>query len=249
MDRRPSTFAVSVGGIVLAIGAVTFITSSSLAAMYQAPIWLDAIVGGLSFPVAALAWHGIHERRDRDGEPLFGPWGRLALRQVVISGILLGLCFGVLRDETEEALAEHRGWIVGHTQKRTAEDCDIRGGTHPDWRKDLRAARAEAARTDKPLLILFTADWCHYCEELKRETLCAPEVVEMIDEDYVGVMLDDESVDRRIKDEFRVTGFPKLIVLTPGPDERTLSRNPGGWEREKVGPWLERQLERAKTER
>ncbi len=213
--------------------------------MFQAPIWLDAVVGALAFPVAALAWHAVDEWRSRGHDRLFGAWWRLALRQAFISVALLALCFGPLRAATDQALAEHRGWIVGYTQHRTAEGCDVRGGTHPDWGEDLDAGRAEAERTGKPLLLFFTAEWCHYCEELQRETLCAPDIVETIDEDYVGVVLHDETVDPRIKDEFHVTGFPKLMVLTPGPDERLLGRSPGGWDREQVGPWLDQQLSRA----
>jgi thiol-disulfide isomerase/thioredoxin len=44
------------------------------------------------------------------------------------------------------------------------------------WRKDLHAAKQEAAAGSKPLLLYFTATWCGPCQAMARETWPQPQV-------------------------------------------------------------------------
>ncbi len=233
---------------LLGLGGLAFMTSSSLAAMYQLPIWAAASLGALSFPVAGLVWDLARERaRPTSSRRWLTRAARLAARQLVVIGALLGVAFGPLESTTKQALAEHRGWIVGSTQQRTAAGCDVRGGHHPEWRGDLEAARAQARREDAPLLIYFTADWCGYCETLQRETLCAPEIAETLNHELVALRLNDRDLSEETRAEFKVTGFPKLLLL--GADGRPRSRGPSGWERATVDAWLKRQIETHARER
>lgn len=237
MKLRLTTSAILLTCALLGIGGLTFVVSSSLAAMFQLPVWTDAVVGALSFPIAGLAWHLARERARRGRGPgwLTGR-ARLVLRQLAACGVVLGVCFGLAAPQTVQALTEHRGWILGYTQARTEAGCDVRGGRHPDWRGDIDAGLAEAARAEKPALLYFSADWCHYCEELEREVLCAPEVAATLDADYIGVRVNERDLSQEVKDRYHVTGYPRLLLLAP--DGRPRSFGPPRRERAVLREWL-----------
>ncbi len=50
-------------------------------------------------------------------------------------------------------------------------------GAHIEWREDVTAARAEAERDGRPMIVDFGADWCGACTELEHQTLSDPRVV------------------------------------------------------------------------
>ena len=68
------------------------------------------------------------------------------------------------------------------------------GGQHSgkleDWHHDLASGIQAAEATGKPMLILFTADWCPPCRQLKSEVLTDSEVAAYLKKDYVTVKID-----------------------------------------------------------
>ena len=81
------------------------------------------------------------------------------------------------------------------------------------WRKDLDAAKREAAQVGKPLLVYFTADWCGPCQEMKKTTWADPRVAVAIHE-YIPVKIDvDEQAD--VAKRFNVSGIPRIQMLLP----------------------------------
>ena len=71
----------------------------------------------------------------------------------------------------------------------------------------------EARRQNKPLLVFFTAQWCHYCHQMADEALTNDQVVSLADR-FVCVLIDaDASAD--ICRQFHVSRFPTLQFVSP----------------------------------
>ena len=75
------------------------------------------------------------------------------------------------------------------------------------------AAKARAAREQKPMLVDFSAIWCPPCRKLDSKVLADPTVNQRIQEKYVYVRLEYESDDRALFEAYGVTGFPTLLLM------------------------------------
>lgn len=80
-----------------------------------------------------------------------------------------------------------------------------------DWSEEaFRKAQAE----DKPVVLAITAPWCQGCREMDDTTYRDPDVVELLNRDYVPVRVDS---DRRpdINARYNLGGWPTTAFLTP----------------------------------
>lgn len=82
------------------------------------------------------------------------------------------------------------------------------------WRHDYEAARKEAATAGRLLLLKFSTDWCGPCRKLEATTLRDPKVVAALNERFIPVKLDGDK-ETGLMAEFKVTGFPTILVVTP----------------------------------
>ena len=81
------------------------------------------------------------------------------------------------------------------------------------WRKDLQAAKAEAASGNKPVLAYFTAGWCPPCQEMQRQTWPDPRVAAAL-KDVVPVKIDvDQNGEAAMA--FNVSSIPRLQLIHP----------------------------------
>jgi len=85
------------------------------------------------------------------------------------------------------------------------------------WHKSLKPAHKLAIETDKPLLIVFGASWCHYCHKLERETLSDKRLVAAIERDFIPVHLDFER-DAKVAKILEVERLPCTVILSPQAD-------------------------------
>lgn len=93
------------------------------------------------------------------------------------------------------------------------------------WTDDFAAARKAAAKSEKPMAVLFTgSDWCPWCVRLADEILLKRDFREAASNDFVFVYLDypsDESLqtparraaNRALLDKYGVRGFPTILVM------------------------------------
>jgi thiol-disulfide isomerase/thioredoxin len=83
-----------------------------------------------------------------------------------------------------------------------------------NWQPDLQAAHRESLRLNRPVLIVFGAEWCHFCDKLEKESLGHPQVAQYINQSFIPVHLDFDQAQReaRILD---VKAIPCVVALTP----------------------------------
>jgi thiol:disulfide interchange protein len=72
---------------------------------------------------------------------------------------------------------------------------------------------AEAERENKPMLLFFTAHWCHYCEQMASEAFTNPQVVNL-SEKFVCILVDADSAPEVCR-RFHVSRFPTVQFVSP----------------------------------
>jgi len=83
-----------------------------------------------------------------------------------------------------------------------------------DWRTDLAAALAEAARTGRPVLIYFHADWCQPCRLMDGATFVNRAVAAYIGQHFVPVKVDDTRETSAVSKKYEVRIYPSLLLLS-----------------------------------
>jgi thioredoxin-related protein len=86
-----------------------------------------------------------------------------------------------------------------------------------NWQTDLKKAHAESVRLNRPMLLVFGADWCIYCRKMEKTTLATPLLVSYVNNSFVPVQLDLE----KNKDVAKILGVdrvPCTVVLSPRAD-------------------------------
>jgi len=86
---------------------------------------------------------------------------------------------------------------------------------------DVNAAFASAKTANKPVLLYWGAQWCPPCKQLKSAVFNRPDFIEK-SKLFVAVYLDGDLPDaQKFGDEFRVTGYPTVVVFKPDRTEIT----------------------------
>jgi thiol-disulfide isomerase/thioredoxin len=91
---------------------------------------------------------------------------------------------------------------------------------------DVNAAFARAAAEGKPVFLYWGAAWCPPCHELKATVFSRPEFIEKM-KLFVPVYIDGDAAGaQKLGDEFRVSGYPSVVVLRA--DRTEIARINGG---------------------
>ncbi len=83
---------------------------------------------------------------------------------------------------------------------------------HIAWRTDFDAALAEARRTNKPLLVDFSASWCPPCLAMKHDVWPDPTVERQVTGSYVPMLIDVDH-DGGVSDRYQVDTIPAILIL------------------------------------
>lgn len=94
------------------------------------------------------------------------------------------------------------------------------------WRGDFEAARADAMRDGRPMLVDVTADWCPGCKVMKRHTWTAGRVADAVADRFVPVRLDVDVADQAaVAQRYGVMTIPTVLILESNGDVREVGSN------------------------
>ena len=85
------------------------------------------------------------------------------------------------------------------------------------WRTDLSDAHQEAVLTNRPMLVVFDADWCAYCRKMDQKTLTDASLVAYINDGFIPVRLNLDD-NERVAEILEVKRIPCTIALSPRAD-------------------------------
>lgn len=105
------------------------------------------------------------------------------------------------------------GCITGGSQDTDspASGPEDHGGI--EFMTDYDAAKQKAVDQDKPLLLYFWADWCHWCDKYHKNVFPDSRVKDAAD-GYVRVAVDVDS-DSSLVDRHGVQGPPVMVLVDP----------------------------------
>jgi uncharacterized protein YyaL (SSP411 family) len=72
----------------------------------------------------------------------------------------------------------------------------------------------ELIQKQRPIFLLFSAEWCHWCHEFGENTLTDDKVAEFLNGNYSSVFIDAD-VNSAAYVKYRATGLPFTVFLNP----------------------------------
>jgi thioredoxin-related protein len=82
------------------------------------------------------------------------------------------------------------------------------------WVANFQEARAQAAASNRPILISFYTDWCGWCKRLDRDVY-PDRRVETLSRRFVMLRLNAEREGTALAQHFEVRGLPNIVLLQP----------------------------------
>jgi len=80
-----------------------------------------------------------------------------------------------------------------------------------EWSRDFAAALTAAKQQNKPILLAFDADWCVYCDRMKRTTYLDPGVRAIVAK-FIPVTIDFDGRPDLVR-RYGIEGPPSYVVL------------------------------------
>ncbi|HPB31982.1 MAG TPA: cytochrome c biogenesis protein CcdA [Candidatus Sumerlaeota bacterium] len=83
------------------------------------------------------------------------------------------------------------------------------------WIQDYEDGMARAKAESRPVMLYFTADWCAYCQEMKKETFPDAGVIEE-SRRFVAITIDGTQltpVIQAIQTEYSIPGYPAIVFI------------------------------------
>ena len=106
----------------------------------------------------------------------------------------------------------------------------------PENVKALNYADAlqKSKELNKKIFIIYTADWCKYCQKMKNETLSQAQVIEQL-KDYIFLEIDTDK-DRSGVKKFGIDGMPSFVVTNY--EEEKIKATKGFMDADSFLKWL-----------
>ena len=80
-------------------------------------------------------------------------------------------------------------------------------------KNDLENAENLAFRSEKPILMKFSARWCLPCRVMEETVWTNPDLIQLVKKNFVAVSVDVQSFDGfALKDRYSVQALPTILV-------------------------------------
>lgn len=86
------------------------------------------------------------------------------------------------------------------------------------WHEWSNETFALAEQQNKLVLLDISAEWCQFCKKMKAVTYRDPEVVKIINDNYIAIFADIENTPD-VQMLYGNFGVPGTVILTSGRDE------------------------------
>ena len=149
---------------------------------------------------------------------MLGYNGRGSVRRALLGWIAV---IGVGLIGCSEQAIDPNSTVIPTRQSGAESAADTRHDAIQWHAGDVDSAFAAARATRRPVLLYWGADWCPPCSRLKATVFRRREFVERT-RLFVAVDLDgDDPGAMRLGEEFKVAGYPTVVVLSPDREEIT----------------------------
>jgi thiol-disulfide isomerase/thioredoxin len=85
------------------------------------------------------------------------------------------------------------------------------------WQKDLKSAQKLSAKTGRPIMVVFGAEWCTHCKRFEQTTLANPTMAGFINKEFIAVHLDYDKEEQAAQ-VLEVEALPCTVLLSPQAD-------------------------------
>lgn len=82
------------------------------------------------------------------------------------------------------------------------------------WNKDIRQAARLATDQNKPLMVMVSAPWCGYCQQMLKTTFRDETLIDHINGGFVPVYLDADENEKWVE-QLQVEGLPTMLIISP----------------------------------
>lgn len=121
--------------------------------------------------------------------------------------------------------SEHAPQLSEETAQVEVQPYVVRGNI--DFIDGYQNGVFEAQRRGKPMLLFFTAGWCHFCHEMAADAFTQEQVVQL-SERFVCVLIDADR-EPAICQKYQVRGYPTVQFVSSRavPLNRVVGKRPG----------------------